>query len=113
MVFPQFSPNFVPRQRNLSRDSYSCPCPGRDTGRDRPDFDSPGRDTGRDRENVLVPGQRDSGTSRPGLSRDVPRDVPFLGNATLDTFINLTVSFGCSGLDLATVSCEAVSYVGK
>ena len=31
--------------------------------------------------NIFVPGQRDNGTSRPGLSRDVPRDVPSRGNA--------------------------------
>ena len=31
---------------------------------------------------AFVPGQRDNGTSRPGLSRDVPRDVLSLGNAT-------------------------------
>ena len=31
-------------------------------------------------EFFFVPGQRDNGTSRPGLSRDVPRDVPSRGN---------------------------------
>ena len=41
----------VPGQRSLSRDIYSCPCPGTKGHRDK--------------ENVLVPGQRDSGTSRP------------------------------------------------
>ena len=40
----------VPGQRSLSRDIYSCPCPGTKGHRDK--------------ENVLVPGQRDSGTSR-------------------------------------------------
>ena len=30
--------------------------------------------------NFFVPRQRDNGTSRPGLSQDVPREVPFLGN---------------------------------
>ena len=48
----------VPGQRSLSRDIYSIPCPGTKGHRDK--------------ENVLVPGQRDSGTTRPGLSRDVP-----------------------------------------
>ena len=38
----------------------------------------------RDKEFFFVPGQRDNGTSRPGLSRDVPRDVPSRGNPTLD-----------------------------
>ena len=34
------------------------------------------RDKGTEgQENVLVPGQLDNGTSRPGLSRDVPRDA--------------------------------------
>ena len=41
----------VPGQTSLSRDIYSCPCPGTKGHRDK--------------ENVLVPGQRDSGTSRP------------------------------------------------
>ena len=31
-------------------------------------------------EKFFVPGQRDNGTSRPGLSRDVLRDVPSRGN---------------------------------
>ena len=35
-------------------------------------------------EFFFVPGQRDNGTSRPGLSRDVPRDVPSLGNTNID-----------------------------
>ena len=34
-------------------------------------------------EIFFVPGQRDNGTSRPGLSRDVPRDVPSRGNPIL------------------------------
>ena len=42
----------------------------------------PGRDAGQG--NFFVPGQRDNGTSRPGLSRDVPRDVPSLGNPSLN-----------------------------
>ena len=41
----------VPGQKSSSRDIYSCPCPGTKGHRDK--------------ENVLVPGQRDSGTSRP------------------------------------------------
>jgi hypothetical protein len=40
--------------------------------------------------NIFVPGQRDNGTSRPRLSRDVPRDVPSLGNPSSNTiFIQL------------------------
>ena len=34
------------------------------------------------REFFFVPGQRDNGTSHPGLSRDVPRDVPSPGNSS-------------------------------
>ena len=37
-------------------------------------------------EIFFVPGQRDNGTSRPGLSRDVPRDVPSLGNPSTYAF---------------------------
>jgi hypothetical protein len=35
-------------------------------------------------EIFFVPGQRDNGTSRPRLSRNVPRDVPFRENANTD-----------------------------
>ena len=77
----------VPGQRSLSRDNYCCPCPG-----------TKGQ---RDKENVLVPGQRDSGTSRPGLSRDVPRDVPSRGNALFNLFQSLKVKneFGVELID--------------
>ena len=62
-------------------------CPG--TGRDRgicPGTFAPAlvpgqRDTGT--RIFFVPGQRDNGTSRLGLSRDIPRDVPSLGNTTM------------------------------
>ena len=56
----------VPGLSGLSRDICPCPCPGTKGHRDK--------------ESVLVPGQRDSGTSRPGMSRDVPS----LGNARMN-----------------------------
>ena len=65
----------VPGQRSLSRDICSWPCPGTKGHRDR--------------QNFFVPGQRDNGTSCPCLSRDVPRDVPSLGNPSIDKLICL------------------------
>ena len=69
---------FVPGQRSLSRDrtgldSQSKCGMGRGTG--QVNFFCPGT---KGQENVFVLGQRDNGTSRPGLSRDVPS----LGNPT-------------------------------
>ena len=60
------------------RDRLSKPCHG--TGRAGTACQNLGRDTGRDKKALFVPGQRDNGMSRPGLSRDVPRDVTSLGN---------------------------------
>ena len=56
----------VPGQKSLSRDICSCPCPGTKGHRDKNFF--------------FVTGQRDNGTSHPGLSRDVPS----LGNTNLN-----------------------------
>ena len=50
-------------------------------------------------EFFFVPGQRDNGTSRPGLSRDVPRDVPSLGNPNMKAFAHAACFnkwFSCS-----------------
>ena len=55
----------VPGQRNLSRDICSCPCPGTKGHRDKKISLSRAKET----------------TGRPGLSRDVPRDVPSRENA--------------------------------
>ena len=62
--FTQLGIDSVPGQRSLSRDIYSYPCPGTKVHRDK--------------ENVLVPGQRDSRTSRPLetlMCRTVIREV--------------------------------------
>ena len=57
---------------NLAREKGVCP------GTFAPALVPGQRDAGT--RIFFVPGQRDNGTSRPGLSRDVPRDVPSLGN---------------------------------
>ena len=46
-------------------------------------FFCPGTKGQRDREKFFVPGQRDNRTSRPGLSRDVPRDILSFGNPSV------------------------------
>ena len=60
-------------------------------------------------EFFFVPGQRDSGTSRPGLSRDVPRDVPSRGNPTFKGLLlaysdSLYPTFSAMKNDLKTFS---------
>jgi hypothetical protein len=84
-IFFFFLHFFVPGQRSLSRDrtgldSQSKYGTGRGTG--QVNFFCPGT---KGQENFFVLGQRDNRTSRPGLSRDVPRDVPSLGNPNLGT----------------------------
>ena len=46
-------------------------------------------------EFFFVPGQRDNGTSRPGLSRDVPRDVLSRGNPTVQWVITKYLLYSC------------------
>ena len=53
-------------------------------------------------EFIFVPGQRDNGTSRPGLSRDVPRDVPSRGNPNSAQFSS--IQLGSTQLNLAQLS---------
>ena len=64
----------------------------------------------------FFPGQRDNRTSCPGLSRDVPRDVPSLGNPNLNQSHLLIVSdkknfrqtFYCGNAPVRTSDCCAV-----
>ena len=84
-LFPFFfffwESDFVPGQKSLSQDFFSCICPGTKGQRDKELFLS--RDKGTTGRPILDCPGTSFGTSNSGLSRDVLRDVLSLENPTL------------------------------